>query len=189
MDDSMIVELYLARDESAISQTARKYGERLRRIADRLLNDIHAAEECENDTYLEAWELIPPNEPRTYLFPFLGKITRHMAIDMCRKRNSEKRSAIFCELTGEMEECIPSQSGSAEAHMEAVELSGLINGFLQRHSEEQRNVFVRRYWYFDTVPEISRRYGFTQSKVKMMLLRMREELRTYLAKEGYSEKL
>ena len=186
MDDSEIVDLYLSRDEAAISRTAVKYGARLRRIADQILNDPCDAEECENDTYLQAWNLIPPNEPRTYLFSFLGRITRHLAIDLCRKRGAEKRSAVFCELTREMEECLPSDSGDVEQAVEAADLSRILNEFLARHSAEQQLVFVRRYWFFDTVPEISRRCGFSQSKVKMMLLRMREELRTWLGKEGYS---
>ena len=187
MEDAAIVELYLARDESAIAETAEKYGPKLRRLADRLLHDPPAAEDCENDAYLQAWELIPPHEPRTYLFPFLGRIVRHLAIDVCRRRSSEKRSAVFCELTGEMAECLPSGRGDeAESAAEAAELIRLLNAFLDRHREEQRNVFVRRYWYFDTVPEIGRRYGFSQSKVKMMLSRMREELRAELEKEGYT---
>ena len=110
MDDSKIVELYLSRDESAISQTAQKYGTNLRQIANSILNNMASAEECENDTYLEAWNRIPPNEPRTYFFAFLGKIIRHLAIDECRKKTSQKRHALFCELTAEMEECIPSHA-------------------------------------------------------------------------------
>ena len=186
MDDSTIVELYLSRDESAISRTEEKYGAKLRKIANQILNDLPASEECENDTYLKAWNLIPPNEPRTYLFSFLGRITRHIAIDLCRKRSSKKRSAVFCELTREMEECLPSDQHDVESVVEAAELSRLLNRYLDHKSEEQQNVFVRRYWYFDTIPEISRRYGFSQSKVKMMLFRMREEVRALLGKEGYT---
>lgn len=186
MDDSRIVDLFLSRSESAISETAQKYGTRLRRIADQILNDAPSSEECENDTYLQAWDLIPPNEPRSYLFSFLGKITRHLAIDMCRKRSSDKRSALFCELTNEIAACIPSRDESVEDSLEADELSRMIGVFLDKHSDDQQKVFVRRYWFFDTVPEISKQYGFTQSKVKMMLSRMRTELHDYLEKEGYS---
>ena len=186
MDDSRIVDLFLSKNESAISETAQKYGTRLRRIADQILHDAPSSEECENDTYLQAWELIPPNEPRSYLFSFLGKITRHLAIDMCRKRSSDKRSAVFCELTNEIAECIPSMDETVENSLEANELSRMIGAFLDKHNDDQQKVFVRRYWFFDTVPEISKRYGFTQSKVKMMLSRMRTELHDYLEKEGYS---
>ena len=185
MDDSEIVELYLSRDESAISHTTQKYGSKLRQIANSILNNKALAEECENDTYLEAWKLIPPNEPRSYLFAFLGKITRHLAIDECRKTTSQKRQALFCQLTQEMEECIPGQS-NVEEDIGANVLSQTINAFLSSCSEEQRNVFVRRYWFFDTISEICRRYDFSQSKVKTMLFRMREGLRYYLEKEGYT---
>ena len=106
MDDAKIVDLYLARDESAISHTADKYGTRLRQIANHILDDRESAEECENDTYFEAWNRIPPHEPRTYLFAFLGRIARHLAIDVCRRNTSQKRKALFCELTAEMEECV-----------------------------------------------------------------------------------
>lgn len=185
MDDSKIVELYLSRDESAISHTEQKYGSRLRQIANSILNNRASAEECENDTYLEAWRLIPPNEPRTYLFAFLGRITRHLAIDECRKNTSQKRQALFCELTHEMEECIPGQS-NVEEEIKVDALSQAITAYLGGCSEEQRNVFVRRYWFFDTIPEICKRYNFPQSKVKTMLFRMRRGLRDYLEKEGYT---
>lgn len=184
MDDPQIVELYLSRNESAISQTAQKYGFQLRQIANRVLNNPAAAEECENDTYLHAWNLIPPNEPRTYLFAFLGKITRHLAIDEWRKQASQKRQAIICELTQEMSECIPAQD-NVEQESDLSNLTQAVNAFLSTCPSDQRNVFVRRYWFFDTIPEISKRYGFSQSKVKTMLFRMREELRYHLKKEGY----
>ena len=184
MDDSGIVDLYLARDESAIIETQRKYGQRLSRIACNILDRAESAEECENDTYLEAWNRIPPHEPRTYLFSFLGKITRHLAIDRCRKNTSLKRQALFCELTAEMEECIPGRS-SAEEAVDAKALKHSIDAYLSGLSVPQQNVFVRRYWFFDSIADIARQYGFSQSKVKTMLFRMREGLRTHLEKEGY----
>jgi len=185
VEDTEIVDLYLARDETAIGETALRYGARLRRLAARILEDENAAEECENDTYMQAWGLIPPHEPRTYLFAFLGRITRHLAIDECRKRSSRKRRAPFCELTREMGECIPSDE-RAEERLEAGELRRILDEFLAGIPEAQRNVFVRRYWYFDPVREIAARYGFTQSKVKTMLFRLRLSLRERLEKEGYS---
>jgi len=185
MDDSKIVDLYLSRNESAISQTAQKYGLKLRRIADSILNNMASAEECENDTYLEAWNRIPPNEPRTYLFAFLGKITRHLAIDECRRNASRKRYALYCELTQEMEQCIPGKNDVEEAFA-ADALAQSINAFLAVCSADRRNIFVRRYWYFDTVAEISEKYGYSQSKVKTALFRMRKELKHHLEKEGYT---
>lgn len=184
MEDSKIVDLYLARNEDAITQTANKYGFRLRRIAYGLLRNEESAEECESDTYLEAWNRIPPHEPRTYLFPFLGKIIRHKAIDRCRKKSSKKRYAHLSELTREIEHCIPSQA-DLEGEFEARILSQHITAFLMECSEEKRKVFVRRYWYFDRISEISTYFGYSESKVKVMLYRMREDLRLYLEKEGY----
>ena len=185
MDDSQIVDLYLSRDESAISRTASKYGSRLRDVANRILNDFTAVEECENDTYLTAWNRIPPSEPRTYLFAFLGKIIRCLATDEVRRRSSSRRSAVICELTKEMEDCIPDGTNSVEDAVDARELGKLITTFLGSCSEDQRKVFVRRYWYFDTVQEIGDLYGFSNSKVKMILSRLRKDLSAFLRKEGY----
>jgi len=184
-DDSKIVDLYLARDETAVSHTAGKYGAKIRAVANRILNDDAAAEECENDTYLAVWNLIPPNEPRTYLFPFLCKVARFIAANEARKRKSSKRNAILCELTAEMEECIPSSDSDVERIVEAKQLGRAISSFLETRSEEKGNVFVRRYWFFDSIEEISKRYGFSKSKVKMILSRMRRDLKEYLKKEGY----
>ncbi len=184
-NDSEIVDLYLQRDETAISHTAEKYGVRLRRIAGRILGNDASAEECENDTYLKAWGLIPPNEPRTYLFAFLGKIIIHLAIDECRKKETKKRYAEFCALTHEMEECIPGNSNVEEA-LNAAALKESINRFLSLCSETQQKVFVRRYWYFDPISEIGKKYGFSENRVKVMLFRMREELKELLREEGYT---
>ena len=106
MDDNRIVELYFLRDETAILQTSEKYGNRLRSLAYGIVNDRQTAEECENDTYMEAWNLIPPHEPRSYLYAFLARITRHISLNFCRDRSRLKRSAFICELSAEMEQCI-----------------------------------------------------------------------------------
>ena len=185
MEDSAIVDLFFAREEAAIAQTAAKYGAKLRAVARRILDSDASAEECENDTYLEAWNRIPPHAPRTYLFAFLGRITRHLAIDECRRRRSAKRQALFCELTWEMVECLPGRD-SAEEALEAEALGRAISAFLSRCSETQRALFVRRYWYFDTIPELSARFGFSQSKVKTTLFRLRQGLKEHLEKEGYA---
>lgn len=184
MDDSKIVDLYLARDESAIKETRQKYGKRLLRIADHILHDREDAEECEADTCLYAWNNIPPHTPRDYLFAFLGCITRHLAIDRCRKKEAGKRAADFVELTREMEECIAGHE-NAEEKAEAKELGWLIDGWLESCSPEKRKVFVRRYWYMDPVSDMCRSFGISRAKADTMLHRMREELRTFLEKEGY----
>ena len=184
MDDNEIVEFYLSRNEDAIDQTAQKYGSRLRSIAYSILNDRETAEECENDAYLETWNLVPPHEPRNYLFAFVGKIVRHLALNVCKKNNRQKRYAVYCELTQEMQECIPA-GNDIESEMDIKYLSSLIDEYLESCSEEQQNVFVRRYWYFDSVAQIAKAYGFSQSKVKTMLFRMRSELKKHLVKGGY----
>jgi RNA polymerase sigma-70 factor (ECF subfamily) len=185
MEDSEIVDLYLQRDEAALKETSDKYSARLRRLADRILEDEAAAMECENDTYLKAWHSIPPHEPRTWLFAFLGRIIRHLAIDECRRRSAAKRKGVFVELTREMEECIPAKGGVQE-ESDADLLSETISAYLDTLDDDPRNIFVRRYWFFESVSEISRRYGFSESKVKSALHRTREGLRKYLEKEGYS---
>lgn len=184
MNDNEIVELYLSRNEEAINQTAQKYGSKLRNIANSILNDRETAKECMNDAYLETWELIPPHEPRNYLFAFVGRIVRHIALNVCKKNSRQKRYALYCELTQEMQECIPAKD-DIEAEVEVKYLSSLIDEFLETCTEEQQNVFVRRYWYFDSVSQIAKTYGFSQSKVKTMLFRMRSELKNHLEKGGY----
>ena len=184
MEDDKIVELYLSRSEEAIAQTAQKYGSRLRNIANSILNDRETAKECENDAYLETWELIPPHEPRNYLFAFVGRIVRHIALNVCKKNSRQKRYAMYCELTQEMQECIPAKN-DIEAEVEAKYLSSLIDEFLETCTEEQQNVFVRRYWYFDSISQIAKTYGFSQSKVKTMLFRMRSDLKKRLEEGGY----
>ena len=185
MDDGSIVELYLARDESAIVRTSEKYGAALRTLANRILDDEPASEECENDTYLEAWNRIPPHEPRDYLFPFIARIARHFAIDRCRRRDAQKRSAVLCELTQELELCLPAKE-NVEAEVNASELAAVIRRFLALCTEEQRGIFLRRYWYFDTIPAVAARFGFTESKVKVTLHRLRERLRAVLEEEGWT---
>jgi len=184
LEDSQIVELYLSRDESAVAHTGEKYGARLRAIAHRITEDPGAAEECENDTYLEAWNAIPPHEPRSYLFAFLARITRHLSLNFCRERGALKRSAFVLELTGELEQCLASRS-DVQQELDAIELKDTINGFLGKLSPEKRNIFLRRYWFLDSVEAIARRYGISQSKVKTTLHRCRKQLGEHLQKEGY----
>lgn len=107
MDDTTIIDLYFARDEAAIRHTAEKYGGRLRALSHGIVQDMQTAEECENDTYLQAWNAIPPHDPKEYLYAFLARITRHISLNRCRDRRRLKRSAYICELSAELEQCIP----------------------------------------------------------------------------------
>ena len=183
MDDNKIVELYLARNEAAIQESTEKYGWRLYRLARGIVEDHQTAEECENDTYMAAWKSIPPHEPVNYLYAFLARITRHVALNCCRNRSRLKRSAHICELSREMEECIPAPNDGLCRLDEAL-FAEAINGFLSGLSQEKRTLFVRRYWYLDSIADIAVRYGLSQSKVKTTLHRLREQLRTNLEKEG-----
>lgn len=182
MQDEKIVELFLQRDEAAIHACQEQYGSRLRSVAYGILQNRQDAEECENDTYLDAWKSIPPHEPRNYLFAFLARITRCKAINLCRRHGQENRIAM---LSDEMASCIPSCT-DANSHLDAVQLGGAISAFLHLQNEEKRNIFLRRYWYLDSISQIAQHYGIREGKVKMTLFRLRNSLREYLKKEGYS---
>lgn len=181
MDDKGIVDLYFARDESAISETMKSYNDRLFRFAMRFLSDRRDAEECVNDAYVRAWDTIPPNRPYS-LFAYLAALCRNAALDVIKKNTAQKRSAQLVELTQEMNECIPDTNITDER---SEELSECINEFLAQLPKDKRAVFLGRYWYNEPVADIARRTGFSQSNVKTMLHRMRESLRVYIErKEG-----
>ena len=185
MEDSMIVQLYQNRDESAISQTSEKYGIRLRAISFRITCDRETSKECENDTYLEAWNRIPPSDPKDYFFAFLARITRSVSIDRCRSNMRLKRASHIVELTNELEECIPAVRDVAD-DVEARLLGEAVSRFLYTLSDEKQIIFIRRYFYLDRIREIANRLSVSESKVKTTLFRVRSELRDYLIKEGYS---
>lgn len=184
MEDHQIVELYLRREEDAVRCTQEKYGRRLYHLALGIVGDTQTAQECENDTYFQAWTSIPPHEPRSYLYPFLARLTRHISLNCCRDRERLKRRALLCELSSELEECIPAPDDTPCA-LEEKELREAINGFLGKLEEEQRNIFLRRYWYMDSIGTIARRYGYSQSKVKTTLFRIRGQMKKDLKREGY----
>ena len=185
MEYEKSVQLYLDRDESAVQFSAEKYGSRLRALSLGITSDFRTSEECENDTYLQAWNRIPPNEPRTFLYAFLARITRHISIDRCRERASLKRDGYIVELSEEMEMCL-SSSDDVESRIAEEELGKAISRFLHMISREKRVIFVRRYFYLDSIAEISERCAITESKVKSSLFRTRNDLRKYLITEGYA---
>lgn len=184
MEDRKIVELFLERQEEAVSCTADKYGHRLRSLSMGIVEDWGTAQECENDTYLQAWERIPPSKPYDYLLSFLARITRHISIDVCRRKRAQKRDGIMVELTQEMEQCIPTGHDPA-AVVDQKLLGETISRYLQGLSAEKRTIFMRRYWCMEPVDEIADRLGITKAKVKVTLHRCRNELKSYLQKEGY----
>lgn len=185
MEDDRIVELYLRRDETAVERTAEKFGKRLRALAYGIVSDRQTAEECENDTYMEAWNAIPPHEPRDYLYAFLARITRHIALNCCRDRSRLKRSALICELSTELEQCIPAPD-DMECRLDDLALRDALNSFLGMLGEEKRNMFLRRYWYLDSISDISQRFACSESKVKTTLFRCRNQLWEHLEQEGYT---
>lgn len=183
MEDNRIIQLYQTRDEQAIPATKEKYGAYVRSVAYRILRNNEDAEECENDTYLGAWNAIPPAEPRV-LSAFLARISRNLAVSRLRARNAEKRGGDQVTLSlDELAECIPDEQGFGDAPEENV-LAELLDRFLRTLPETERRVFLCRYWRCDAVSEIAKQFGFGQSKVKMMLLRTRNKLRTFLEQEG-----
>lgn len=183
VDDGGIVKLFLQRNEQGIREAKAKYGNYCYCIAYGILRNRQDAEECESDTYLAAWNVIPPQKPNL-LATFLGKITRNLSLKRIRADSALKRGGSMAVISlEELLECIPAGE-SFEERLQVQELADLISVFLRGLSDTERQVFVCRYWYCDTVQEISARYLFTQSKVKMMLLRTREKLRDYLKKEG-----
>ena len=184
MEDHLIVDLYWQRNENAILETEAKYGRYLHSISYQILMNDEDAEECVNETYHDAWRSMPPHRP-SVLSAFLGKITRRISIDTWRAYNAEKRGGGELALAlDELEECV-SGTGDVETEVERLELQRKLNAFLLALPGVDRQVFVCRYWYMDSVSDIADRFACSESKVKSMLYRTRKKLRTMLEKEGY----
>lgn len=181
MEDSQIIDLYWVRDEQAISQTHQKYGSRLYALSYRILGSREDSEECVSDTYLKAWDTIPPQRPSFFL-AYLSKICRFLSLGKLDWNTAAKRTADMEALSSELALCIPGRS--PEADLEAEEVGRLITRFLDSQSQESRLIFMRRYWFADAIADIARRYGISESKVKTRLHRTREKLKEFLEKEG-----
>lgn len=183
MEDIQIVDLYFARNEQAIAETDHKYGKYLFAIANNILFDRSDAEEAVNDTYMGAWNSIPPHRPHR-LSTYLGKITRRSSLEKWKTAHAQKRGGGEVPLAlDELSDCIPG-SDSPQAQIEMKELTSRINRFLKSLPEPEQRVFVARYWYLQPVKSIARDLGFSESKVKSMLSRTRGKLRNCLEKEG-----
>lgn len=184
MEDEKIIELYWKRSEEAIRETAAKYGNYCFSIARTILSDDEDARECVNDAYMGAWNAIPPHRP-AILASFLGKITRRIAINRWQECHAAKRGGGEVALAlEELSECIPSDQ-QVEAQVESAELARAVNAFVMALPLSERRVFLCRYWYLEPVRDIGKRYGFSDSKVKSMLHRIRHRLRMHLKKEGF----
>lgn len=177
MDDGKIVDLYWARDEKAITESQRKYGRMLSSLSYSLLSSYEDAEECVNDTYLDAWNAMPEARPE-FLGAFLSKITRRISIDRFRAKHRERRGGMN-EILSELDECIPSED-RVERQYENMLLRDEINDFLYSQPKEKRVMFVLRYFYSKSVSEIARQISVGESKVKTTLFRMRKELQERL---------
>ena len=183
MNDDMILNLYWTRSESAVGETAKKYESYCFVIANNILSNKEDAEECVNDTYLKAWESIPPQRPAIFR-SFLGKITRNLALNKYKEQRTQKRGGDEVALLfSELEACVPSGS-NVELECEAGIAVDAINSCLMSMNSENRTVFVRRYWYADSIGAIASRYQMSESRVKSMLFRTRNILKNYLENEG-----
>ena len=183
MEDSQIIAMYFARDEGAIQACREKYEPYCMAIAQNILTEQRDAEECVNDTWLRSWNAMPPHRPAR-LSAFLGKITRNLALNRWRSRRTARRGGGEVPLVlVELEECL-SGGSTPEEELDAKALTAAVAAYLRGQSPLKRAVFIRRYWYLNTVPVIARQMAMSESKVKSMLHRMRVELREQLGKEG-----
>ncbi len=183
MEDKQIVDLYWARSESAISETADKYGKYCYYIAFNILYNDEDSKECVNDTYMKAWGAMPTHRPNK-LSTFIGKITRNLSLHKYEKYTAEKRGAGQVALAlDELKECVPS-SDRVEQAVDNMVLVEIINSFLGDLSIETRKIFMRRYWYLSSIKEIATDFKVSESQVKMSLLRTRKKLKQIFEKEG-----
>ena len=183
MDDSKIVDLYWERSEQAIAETQKKYGTYCYRIAYNILTSKEDAEESVSDTYMTAWNTIPPRRP-SVLATFLGKITRQLSIDRWRTRSAYKRGGGQMVLAlEELEGCIASNENVEQTYAKK-ELLAAYKRFIEKLPVTERRIFLLRYWYLDSIGDIAQKYGFSESKVKSMLHRTRQKLNRCLVEEG-----
>lgn len=185
MEDSQIIELYFARDQRAVAETDEKYGRYCFCLANSILENREDAEETLSDTYLRAWNAIPPVRPQV-LRLYLARITRNLAFSRWRKDHAEKRGGGQMELVlEELDECIPAP-GSPEEGLDGKEFAKLIREFLDTLGEKERGLFLRRYFYVEQTEQLAARYRMKPESVRKSLLRTRKKLKDYLNREGYA---
>ena len=177
-----MIEMLFARDEQALAALADKYGRLLRRVAMNILGNAEDAAECENDTYLGAWNAIPPERPNP-LSAFLCRIARNLALKKYRDGRAKKRDSSFDVSMDELVECLPSET--LEEMWSAKQVGRAIDAWLVTLEPEARRLFLRRYWFADSIKDIARAFGLKQNQTSVRLHRLRAELKDYLAKEGY----
>ena len=183
VDDSKIIDLYWARSQQAITESETKYGAYCRTVARNILDRTEDAEECVNDTWLRAWNAMPPQRP-TVLQAFFGKLTRNLSLDRWRRDRAQKRGGSQVELAlEELEDCLSARDRVDEV-VDAQVTADLISEFVRGLPQQDRVLFVRRYWYLDDIQTRAKRMGMGQSQVKSRLHRIRQRLKTELEKEG-----
>ena len=182
VDDHKIIELYWERKETAIEETSKKYGRLCACIAQNILLNYEDSEECVNDTYFAVWNAIPDRRPNIFS-AFISRITRNLALKKFEYLSAAKRNPIAVASFEELGDCV-SGTDSVESEAECRRIESIIDKFLWQQGEEKRNVFIRRYWYFDSIEDICHSTGFSQSKIKSMLYEMRRKLRAHLENEG-----
>ena len=181
MEDNEIIELYWNRSQQAIVETSIKYGKQLHTLAERILYNHEDSEECVNDTYLGTWNSIPPARPSSFS-AFLCRIARNLSLKRLEYNKAMKRDPEVYVSYSELENVIADDE--IDPFITEEHLGKIISRFLRAEKEEARNVFLRRYWFFDSIGAIAEKYGFSESKVKNMLYHSRNRLREYLRKEG-----
>ncbi len=184
MEDQKIIELYFLRDEKAIEVTNEKYGAYCTVVANNILADLRDSEECVSDTWLRAWNSMPPQRP-SYLRLFLGKITRNLALDVVKRQGRKKRGSGEYELVLDELQDVANTGYQVEHEIERKELQKSINEFLRTIPERDCNVFLRRYFYFESTKQIADLYAIRESNVLGILSRTRQKLRMHLVQEGY----
>jgi len=184
VEDKQIIDLYWVRSETAISETADKYGRYCHSIAFNILRSREDSEECVNDTFFNAWRAMPPQRPNK-LSAFLGTITRNLSLKKWEQYSTEKRGLGQVPLAlEELQDCIPAAE-NVEQVADDLALVEILNRFLSMLPKDRRKIFMRRYWYMCSIKEIAEGYSISESKVKMSLLRSRNELKQLLEKEGF----
>ncbi|MFI3254214.1 MAG: RNA polymerase sigma factor [Eubacteriales bacterium] len=181
LDDTEIIALYTKREERAISETKSKYGGKLIGLSVKILGNLEDSEECVSDTYFQLWNKIPPEMPQ-YFFGFMAKICRFLAFGKLDSQKAKKRTADVVTLSQELETCIADTL--ADIPFEEIALSQILEQFLDGLPQEKRLIFLRRYWFSDSIEEIPARFLCSESKVKTTLHRTRAELKIHLQKEG-----
>lgn len=185
MEDEEIINLYWNRQEKAISETDKKYGKYCSTISFNILQNREDAKECVNDTYLKTWDSIPPQRPNI-LKVYLGRIARNLAINQYERKKAKKRDYTLEIALQELNECI-SSSNNVEEQLDYNELVNMLNVFLSRLSQNNRKIFLERYWYLYSIKEISSNNRISESNTKTILLRIRSQLKNYLKEGGLYE--